>query len=426
MITHLWILIFLLTFVSGCSAQDEEDSSKSAAHLIERVISESGTEIASRKFRELTFDSVDVYSFNEAEFHTLGDSLIGKGMVKEAIAVFRMNVELFPDSVNVYDNLGEAFMLNGDKDSAEVYYHKALELDPENRNADMNLKRMNGFIQDAQNETRETSKFSPGENTGLQGAYLGQKPPGFEPKVFAPGIVSTRGGFEFCCTWSPGGKELYFNRRGEGVLVSRWEKDGWTAPEVAHFCEKYPRAFEPHITPDGKKMFFGRGPEIWFMDREGDDWGEAKLHGPGMYATTTFNGAVYLTDIAAPVEYGRIVVIRLIHGKYGEPEAVSGGVNLPVGSAHPCIAPDESFIIFDSLIKSEKEGDEHTDLFICFRKSDGTWSEAINMGDKINTPGGNICASLSPDGKYLFYVRNRDICWVDARIIEKLKPEDFK
>ena len=251
-------------------------------------------------------------------------------------------------------------------------------------------------------------------------------PPGIEPQVFASGIVSVRGGLEFCCTWSPDGMALYFNRRGKGVLVSRWEKDGWTAPEMAPFCQKYPRAFEPHITHDGKRMFFGRGQEIWFVDRVGDRWGEAIRHGPGMYVTTTLDKTIYMTELDPSVEYGRIVRSFYHNGTYSGLERVGGGVNRPTGSAHPCIAPDESFIIFDSIIPGEEEGEEHTDLFVCFRKSDGNWSEAINMGEGINTPGGNICASLSPDGKYLFYLRNRDIYWVDARIIKELKPDDIK
>ncbi|UCE19602.1 MAG: PD40 domain-containing protein [Gemmatimonadota bacterium] len=420
------ISICTILFVATIFAQKGNESIQSAAHLIECVIEREGLEAAIKTFDELCSNNQTEYSFDENEFNTLGYKFISAGKVSEAIEVFKMNVALFPDSANVYDSLGEGYMLNGDKDSAVVYYRKALELNPENWNADMNLKRMNGFVQDARNETREILKYRPGENTGLDGAYLGQRPPGFVPKVFAPGIVSTRGGFEFCCTWSPDGKELYFNRRGEGVLVSRWEKDGWTAPEVAPFCKKYPRAFEPHITYDGKRMFFGRGPEIWFMDREEDIWGEAIRHGPGMYVTTTLDRTIYMTQLDPSVEYGRIVRSSYRNGSYSEPERVGGGVNRAVGSAHPCIAPDESFIIFDSLILGDTEGEEHTDLFICYRRSDGRWSETINMGQRINTPGGNICASLSPDGKYLFYLRNRDIYWVDARIIEALKPEDLK
>jgi hypothetical protein len=418
--------VCLMLFIVPVVAQKGNESIQSAAHVIEHVIEHEGLEAAINTFNELRSSNQSEYFFDENEFNALGYKLITAGKVSDAIEVFKMNVELFPDSANVYDSLAEGYMLHGDKDSTMVYYKKAFEMDPENWLADMNVKRMNGFIDDALNETREVLKYSPGENTGLQGEYLGQDPAGIEPQVFAPGIVSTRGQYEFCCTWSPDGRECYFNRRGVGILVSRWEKDGWTAPEVADFCRHYPDAFEPHITYDGNRMFFGRGPEIWFMDREKDTWGEAIRHGPGMYATTTLDKTIYMTDIETSLEYGRIVRSSHRSGTYGEPEVVGGGVNRPIGSAHPCIAPDESFIIFDSLLPGHQEGEEHTDLFICFRKSDGTWSEAINMGERMNTPGGNMCASLSPDGKYIFYLRNRDIYWVDAKIIEILRPEKMR
>ena len=70
------------------------------------------------------------------------------------------------------------------------------------------------------------SKFEPGSDTGLDGPYLGQDPPGLEPEVFAPGIVSTRWGQEFGITFSPDGKEVYFTR-GATIMVSRWLEAGW-------------------------------------------------------------------------------------------------------------------------------------------------------------------------------------------------------
>ena len=42
--------------------------------------------------------------------------------------------------------------------------------------------------------------------------YLGQKPPGTDPEVFAPGIVSTDDHIEMGCAWTPDGKEFYFDR----------------------------------------------------------------------------------------------------------------------------------------------------------------------------------------------------------------------
>ena len=41
-------------------------------------------------------------------------------------------------------------------------------------------------------------------------------------------------------------------------MVSRLEKDGWTAPEPAAFAQGFP-ADEAHITPDGRKLYFGSG-----------------------------------------------------------------------------------------------------------------------------------------------------------------------
>jgi cytochrome c-type biogenesis protein CcmH/NrfG len=53
----------------------------------------------------------------------------------EAIEVFKLNVEAFPESANTYDSLGEAYMKAGQKELAIKSYAKSLELNPNNRNA---------------------------------------------------------------------------------------------------------------------------------------------------------------------------------------------------------------------------------------------------------------------------------------------------
>ena len=143
-------------------------------------------------------------------------------------------------------------------DKAETCYVKSLELNPNSRSGQDALNRIR---LDFKNETQEAVKFSPGQNTSLKGPYLGQTPPGMEPKVFAPGIVSTAGNFEFSIAFSPDGKEIYFTRRKDPdglntMMTCRWEKDGWTAPAEADFCKGF-ASNEPHITPDGKKLYFG-------------------------------------------------------------------------------------------------------------------------------------------------------------------------
>jgi hypothetical protein len=278
------------------------------------------------------------------------------------------------------------------------------------------------------------------ESTGLQGPYLGQALPGLEAVIFAPDVISTKEHVELTNTFTPDGKEFYFTRRIKGkdaVMVSRWEKDGWTVPEVAPFFKKY-QSFEQHVSLDGTKMFitrFAKPPEgviqkpaqtpqeeeaqmvnIWVMERTADGWSEPTFCVNGMYVTTTNDGSIYTTDIRGP---GVIAKSRFIDGKYTELEKLGGGVNSPMPGAHPCVAPDESFIIFDS--RRPMESDD-PDLYVCFRQKDGTWGEAMNLGDKINTSAPEIAAALSPDGKYLFYQSRGDIYWVSTRILESFKP----
>jgi hypothetical protein len=138
-----------------------------------------------------------------------------------------------------------------------------------------------------------------------------------------------------------------------------------------------------------------------------------------MYVSTTRDGAVYLTDTRGQAG-GGIVRLATENGRPGEPVRAGGGVNAPADGVHPCIAPDESFIVFDSYRPGGQGGEG--DLYVCFRRPDGTWGEAVNLGDAVNTPGTNFCAGLSPDGKYLFYTTHRDIYWVSTELIEKLKP----
>jgi Flp pilus assembly protein TadD len=60
----------------------------------------------------------------------------------DSIRVFQLNVELHPDSWNVYDSLGEAYMDNGDKEMAIQNYKKSVDLNPKNTNGAETLKKL--------------------------------------------------------------------------------------------------------------------------------------------------------------------------------------------------------------------------------------------------------------------------------------------
>jgi len=69
--------------------------------------------------------------------------------------------------------------------------------------------------------------------------YLGQKPPGIVPEVFAPGIISEY--VHGTVAISPRGDEIYWvvNPSTERIVYSKWENGVWTKPAVADFVKDY-------------------------------------------------------------------------------------------------------------------------------------------------------------------------------------------
>lgn len=115
---------------------------RSASDVLRQTVIESGIESALKEFQTIKSIKADKYYFDEIEFNRLGYRFIGEDRIAEAIAVFKLNVEMYPDSWNVYDSLGEGYMIKGDSAQAIKYYQKSLELNPENTNGIEMLKRL--------------------------------------------------------------------------------------------------------------------------------------------------------------------------------------------------------------------------------------------------------------------------------------------
>jgi glyoxylase-like metal-dependent hydrolase (beta-lactamase superfamily II) len=113
---------------------------QSAAALLLETLTESGTEAFEKKLQAMRAEKDTGAYFDEAELNQLGYRLISQNKIDEAITVFKTNVELYPESFNVYDSLGEAYMIKGEKDLAIEFYQKSLEVDPTNTNAVEKLK----------------------------------------------------------------------------------------------------------------------------------------------------------------------------------------------------------------------------------------------------------------------------------------------
>ena len=274
----------------------------------------------------------------------------------------------------------------------------------------------------------------------LRGPYLGQRPPGATPVVFAPNVISTEDG-ELNSVFSPDGREFYFTRQRR-VLVVREENGAWGRPQRLAVAGDY-SAVDPFLTGDGKGMFVssnrplaGRGEpkqdrDIWVVARTANWWSEATNLGETVnspksdyYPTLTARGDLYFCSRR---DGGKgesdIYRARLVEERFGRPENLGSPINTEHSDFDPLIAPDASYIIFAS---DRPGGLGNADLYISFHGKDGSWSKPRNMGQAVNTPHLEYAPMLSPDGKYLFLTSGRggadDIYWVDARVIDTFRP----
>jgi len=105
------------------------------------TLMEQGIEAAVKQYEEIKKKGIQI---TEYEMNDLGYQLLGLNKLKEAIEIFKLNVKAYPQSFNAYDSLGEAYMINGDKELAIKNYEKSLELNPRNTNAVQMIKKIKG------------------------------------------------------------------------------------------------------------------------------------------------------------------------------------------------------------------------------------------------------------------------------------------
>jgi len=110
--------------------QPIDQPKKSMAFELLEVFSEKGVKGGTETYAKLKNDPT--YGIKEGDMNNVGYQLLQTGKKKEAIEIFKINVEAFPKSGNVYDSLGEAYLADGDKNLAIINYKKSIELDPSN------------------------------------------------------------------------------------------------------------------------------------------------------------------------------------------------------------------------------------------------------------------------------------------------------
>lgn len=282
----------------------------------------------------------------------------------------------------------------------------------------------------------------PNDFPVLKGPYLGQKPPGMTPEIFAPGIISMKDRYELNSEFSPDGDEFYFElstttpeEKKKGIyfyviMVSKMVNGVWTKPEMAPFSGEY-ATMDHYFSPDGNRLYFTSDRpndleatpknNIWFVDRTEDGWSEPVIVGPPVYSPGVRQGQVAIAENGTI--YFRtgddLFYSESINGEFTDPIPLPETINSPYAESKPCIASDESFLLFVRYGMPESI-DGGRGLYISFKQEDGSWTQIQNTGIAGSLP------KFSPDGKYFFFSRGGDIFWVDAKIIEEIKPDDSK
>ena len=263
-----------------------------------------------------------------------------------------------------------------------------------------------------------------------QGLYLGQKAPGKTPELFAPGSVSRSEYFEHSgAIFSPDLREVCWSakpnaERYYNIYYMEMIGDSWTTPSAVPFLEHNYGERGPVISPDGHRLYFDHAGDIWMVERQSDGWSTPAVVSELSDSSTrdricsvTQDGSVYFIRSGSAPGVRELFVCRTIDGALSAP--VKSDKAIPTGYkavGDMFVAPDESYMITELHID-----DRTSELFVSYKLNDGSWS------DEIKLPlGWGRCPTVSPDGKYIFFMRREGIYWADAGILEELKPIEAK
>ena len=276
-----------------------------------------------------------------------------------------------------------------------------------------------------------------------RGPYLGQIPPGSTPKVFAPGLICNTGPrkWESNGTFSGDGKTFCF-ARGGGVFITENTDQGWTAPELIRSIPANMYAtWSPYLSPDANSIYFVRyiqesKSNLYRCDRTPYGWAVPQELGPPLSSpaaewgfSIAANNSIYLASTRKEGRGGGDVwYVPFVDNNWSQAINIPA-LNTRYSDGAPGVAPDESFLVFNSV---RPRGLGGAYLYLSLRKSDGTWTAPRNLGPRINSAYLDIVPYISPDKKYLFFTRSNgfdprkhtaDIYWV---ALKEYLPESYR
>lgn len=250
------------------------------------------------------------------------------------------------------------------------------------------------------------------------------------PLVFGQGVISIDNHVMGSITFNPAMDELFFQRRkpkeSHNIYTMKLIDGKWSKPLLAPFStnKKY-LDFHIRFSPKGDRLYFGStrplndttkssGLHQWYIEKKANGWGHPipLLDKPFtdrfvMCTTPSANGNLYFTSKEKGQKLKDEGIYYAINkgDHYTSAKKMGKTINYPGKFiAHPYVAPDESYIIYDAERTSAYE---NGDLYISFNQN-GHWTKSYSLGPKINTKLSEGAATVSPDGKYLFFSRGSE------------------
>jgi hypothetical protein len=273
-----------------------------------------------------------------------------------------------------------------------------------------------------------------------KGPYLGQIPPGPTAQVFAPGLICDIRPRQ----WESHGhfsadENTFCFARSNGIFITENTDRGWTKPKRIESITD--NTWSPCLSADANSLYFIASYnqlyhfDLYRCNRTASGWDKPQKLGPPLSSSAcewgfslTADNSIYLGTSRQPKGTWYFPCVNNTW-----PQAIYvSSLNTPnYNEAHPGIAPDESFMVFNDAFRP---GLGYADLYLTLRLPDGTWSKPKNLGPKVNSAYIEFGGRISPDKKYLFFTRSTgwnlvpgrdtaDIYWV---ALEEYLPVSYR
>ena len=270
--------------------------------------------------------------------------------------------------------------------------------------------------------------FGCSKTSELNGDYFQSPHPNDKPVLFAEGTISTKFN-ELNASFSPDGNIFLYTLASNAyantfytIFISTRDNGKWSQPSIAPFSGQYSDA-DPFFAPDGSGVYFisyrptdeshepKKDFDIWFTRFVNGEFATPTNLGNDinsdrdeLYPAVAANGNLYFSTENGNNRYD-IMISERVNEIFQKPISIGDSINTTATEYDAFIAPDESFMLFTSIGRSDGFGSG--DLYVSFNKN-GIWTRGKNLGLPINSESMDQCPMISPDGKYLFFTSFRD------------------